>query len=114
MTGSFKAPDSIQAGQGGQKYFPPPLSHEISDFKIGCHDLRYFFKFVIIQEKLIPHVFRCQDHILTHPMGTRVRDFHSQKCLYATSGFKDQYIPVRLSGQYFRTHGASYEFRERD
>ena len=29
-----------------------------------------FFKFMIIREKHIPHVFSCQNHILTYQMGT--------------------------------------------
>ena len=44
-------------------------------FQIDCHDLSYFFKFMIIREKLIPHVFTGQNHILTHQMGTPMSRF---------------------------------------
>ena len=41
-----------------------------SKTRFGCQELPYFFKFMIIREKLIPHVFSCQGHILTPKMGT--------------------------------------------
>ena len=51
----------------GGKYFPPP---PVENFRSDFHDLSYFFKFVIIREKTIPHVFSRQTHILTHQVGT--------------------------------------------
>ena len=51
--------------QTGGSTFPPALWN--LRFQIGCHDLRYFLKFMIIQEKLIPHVFRCQDQCCHSP-----------------------------------------------
>ena len=41
-----------------------------SKTRFGCQNLPYFYKFMIIREKLIPHVFSCQGHILTPKMGT--------------------------------------------
>ena len=48
----------------------PNLKTSKSKTRFGCQDLPYFVKFMIIQEKLIPHVFSCQGHILTPRIGT--------------------------------------------
>ena len=73
----------------------PPEDLRNLKFQIDCHDLLYFLKFMIIREKLIPHVFRCRDHILTLQMGTQDRDFHfpyqkatTQNRMLARTGFK--------------------------
>ena len=80
-------------------------------FKITYCDLSHFFKFMIIREKHIPHVFSCQNHILTYQMGTQGRDFRfltdslqSSIGGFALNLYLDGKLPrMKMLGFFFKT-----------
>ena len=77
--------------------------------KISNFDLTYFFKFMIIRENHIPHVFSCQSHILTHQMDTPMFVFSVLTGRDCTYPFKiDPMLALNLGISFDCYDGMSY------